>query len=419
MTAVRARERIEQVLSSAKRIYISACGAEIAGASELFRTHGARDATITGIFSPLVNRGSYVDEEIGLRVRTFFLTKSLRGQLSSGMVDYCPWRYRMIDRWLAEAGRFDTALVMLSPPDANGRCSLGVQADFLPRFVGRVERIVGVINPNMPRTTGDTQIEYSALSTVLETDAPLATMSLRPPDDAVKTIAQSIADLVRDRATVQFGIGQIPSEVIARLGSHRGLRVHSGVVDDNILALGASGALDRNAPVVTGTAVGSQALYAAVSDDKRFLFKSVSFTHAESTIAAIPNFTAVNSVLQADLLGQVSAETSNGKLVASPGGLPDFVRGALNSEGGRSIVALRARGTHGHAGGIVPFLSAPSIVTSGSSDADIIVTEFGVAHVRELSLGARAEAIIAIAAPEDRDELARAWSKLRGSFVQN
>jgi acyl-CoA hydrolase len=415
MSALPDRANAAALIAGAKSLYVSACAAEIPELAGLFRQYRPIDAIVTGIFSPLVNRRSYADAEIGLRARTFFITRQIREQLASGLVEYCPWRYRTVDRWLATPARFDTALVMMSPPDARGRCSLGVQADFLPSFAERVGRIVGFINPQMPRTHGDTLIEYASLAATVDCDAPLVTMHSRPPDEQAVAIASRISGLVQDESTVQFGIGQIPSQVMVRLGQHRGLRVHSGIIDDNILALEASGALDRSAPIVTGTAIGTIALYNELGDAARFSFRAVSHTHAIGVLADLRRFTAVNSVLQVDLLGQMSAEASGGALVASPGGLPDFVRGALENEEGRSIIAVRARGAVGHPSGVVSLL-APSVpVTVASNDADIIVTEFGAAHVRHLSLDERAKAIISISAPEDREHLSREWDRLRRS----
>jgi acyl-CoA hydrolase len=417
MNALPDKLRLGEVLASARSIYVSASAAEVPELPGLFRRHPPSNAIVTGIFSPLVNNRSYADAEIGMRVRSFFLTRQLKAQLSTGLVEYCPWRYRTINRWLSAAGRFDTALVMLSPPDSGGMCSLGVQADFLPAFCDRVGRVVGFINPQMPRTHGDTLIDYSSLAAVAECDAPLENMLSKPPDEQAVAIASRIAKLVQDSSTVQFGIGQIPSQVIAQLASHRQLRVHTGIIDDNILALEASGALDHDAPIVTGTAIGTKDLYDALADARRFRFRAVSFTHAFGTIAGFKRFTAINSVLQVDLLGQMSAEASGGALVASPGGLPDFVRGALESDGGRSIIAVRARAVAGHPGGIVSLLGSTVPVTIGSGDADIIVTEFGAAHVRYLSMDARAEAIIAIAAPEDQQQLARDWARVRTAML--
>lgn len=417
MTVNFVRPRVEAILSGARSIYVSACAAEIPDAPAIFSRCLPKSAVVTGVFSPLLNKKSYANSEIDLRVRSFFLTGEMKRDLALGLVDYCPWRYATIDRWLAEPGRFDTALVMMSPPDENGRCSLGVQVDFLPRFHGKVERLVGFINPNMPRTSGDVSIAYESLSATVDYDVPLKSMVQKEPDLAAVNIARTVAGLVPDGATVQFGIGQIPSQVIAQLAGHRSLRVHSGIVDDNILLLEASGALDIDHPIVTGTAIGTSDLYRTLSDNDRFSFRSVAHTHDHQTLRNLKRFVAINSVLQVDLLGQVSAETSGGALVASPGGLPDFVRGALANSHGQSIIAVRAQGLGSHPKGIVPALDAPSLVTNPASDADVIVTEFGAAHLRNLSMDERAEAIIAIADQQDQTYLEESWRHMRSRIL--
>lgn len=401
------------ILADAASLYISGCAAEIAEAPALLAQCRRPGAIVTGNFTPLVNHGSYADSAPGLRVRTFFLTKALKADIDRGRVDYCPWRYSVIDRWLQAPGRFDTALVAVAPPDADGRCSLGVQSDFFPSFLDRVERVVGVINPNMPATAGHASVRYADLAATLDSGSPLPEMPARPADAVSIAIAGRIVALVRDGATVQVGVGQIPSQVLGRLNNHRGLRIHSGVIDDNILALESAGALDRDYPIVTGTAVGTIDLYDAVRDRQRFSFRPVAHTHAMTTLVDLPHFTAVNSALRVDLFGQVAAEGAGGRLLASPGGLPDFVRGALANYGGTSIVAVRAGSNGKNPGGIVATIDNPAIVTNGAVDADIVVTEFGVAHLRGLSLDARAEAMIAIAAPEDQAALQEAWSSLR------
>lgn len=415
MTAIASRSRIGSIVSSAKSIYVSACAAEIEDAPALFRQYRPQDAVVTGIFSPLINRRSYADAQIGLRVRSFFLTGDLKKDLAGGMVDYCPWRYNVINQWLMAPGRFDTALVMMTPPDDSGMCSLGVQADFLPSFYDKVERLVGFINRQMPRTSGDALVRYASLDTVYDYDVPLKTMIEKNPDPAVIRIADLIAELVPDGATVQFGIGQIPSQVVARLANHRGLRIHTGVVDDSVITLEASGALDERIPIVTGNAIGTARLYDAMAGSARFSFRSVGHTHSYGVVAAIDRFTAINSVLQVDLLGQANAETSGGRWIASPGGLPDFARGALGSRQGKSIIAVRAKGAGGHAGGIVPLLSSPDAVTNAAVDADVIVTEYGAVHLRDLSVDQRAEAIIAIAAPTEQQHLSEQWTAIRAS----
>ena len=177
VTSLQTRSKLRTVLASAKSIYVSACAAEITAAPELLHEHRPAGAIVTGIFSPLVNRRSYANPDTGLRTRTFFLNKELKQHLASGLVEYCPWRYRVIERWLTAPQRFDTALIMISPPNERGRCSLGVQADFLPSFFQRIERVVGFVNPRLPRTAGDTFVDYSALTAVVDYDVPLCELA--------------------------------------------------------------------------------------------------------------------------------------------------------------------------------------------------------------------------------------------------
>lgn len=409
--------RAGELVAAARSLYVSGSAAEIGPAPAFLRRHPPRDAVLTGLFSPIINRRSMGDPSIGLRVRSFFFNRELKQHFAQGWMDYCPWRYSVIDRWMRAPGRFDTALVMLSPPDAAGICHMGVQTDFLPSFLRQVNTIIGFINPRMPRTPGDGQVPYAALSATVDCDEPLLTMVEKPADAVSIRIAERIVELVPDGSTVQFGLGQIPSQVIAKLAGHRRMKVHSGVVDDNILGLEASGALDPDHPIVTGTAVGTPRLYDALDRNDRFLFKAVAHTHAFRVVSSIDRFNAINSVLQVDLFGQATAEGSGGKLVASPGGLPDFARGALESDRGQSIIAVRAAGQPGRSGGIVPLLDNPHIATVPANDADIVVSEFGVAKIRNLPFDRRAEALIAIAAPQDQLALQAAWTRLRDGFV--
>ena len=404
------------VLADAKSLYVSACAAEIEVLPDLLLESPPTGATVTGLFSPLVNQRAYALPEIQLRARTFLLTRALKIRMAEGWVDYCPWRYSMIDRWMSASGRFDTAAIMISPPDANGMCSLGVQSDFFPALHGQVARIVGFINPRMPRSSGHRQISIDELSVAVDYDVPLLTMEMRAADCASASIARTIAGMVPDGATIQLGTGQIPSEVLAQLKDHRNLKVHTGIIDDNILKLEDSGALDRSLPIVTGTAIGSPGLYDALADPRRFAMSPVSFTHTYANIVRPERFTAINSVLQIDLLGQASGEAIGGRIAASPGGLPDFTRGAQDSAGGQSIVAVRASGGVGKHDGIVPLIDNPAVVTVSAADAHIFVSEFGAVNVRGMSMDRRAEAIISISAPESRQYLFDTWTALRSQL---
>jgi acyl-CoA hydrolase len=275
------------MLSEASSLYVSACAAEIEALPDWLKAAAPRDATVTGLFTPLVNHRAYAVPEIELRARTFLLTRELKRLMAQGWVEYCPWRYSRIDAWMGAPRRFDTAAIMLSSPDEYGMCSLGVQSDFFPALHKQVDRIIGFINPQMPHTDGHAKIAIRELAATVDYDVPLLTMDIREADTASATIARLVAGLVPDGATIQLGTGQIPSEVLAQLTNHRNLRVHTGIVDDNILKLEQSGALDLSFPIVTGTAIGSKELYEALVDKRRFALKPVSYTHAYANTSPV------------------------------------------------------------------------------------------------------------------------------------
>ncbi|WP_051419642.1 acetyl-CoA hydrolase/transferase C-terminal domain-containing protein [Paracoccus pantotrophus] len=405
---------LADALGPSREVWVSGCSAEIAGLPELL-DEGGVTARISGIISPLLNTRSYASPALGRRCRTFFLNRELRDHLAEGHVDLCPWTYSQIMRWLCDSAPIDAAIVMVSAPDAEGNVSLGVQCDFLPLFRHRLGRMIAVINPHMPFTLGEALVPLDCFSAVFESDQELLTLpeARQASDPQIDRIAANIAAQIPDGATVQCGIGRIPQAVFSRMRDHRDIRVHSGLVDDDILLLEDLGVLDRDTPIRTGVAMGSVALYRRIDRNPRFHFCATDRTHVQDAICATPGFRSVNAALQVDLFGQINAEMVDGRLISVPGGFPDFVRGAGAAAGARSIVAVQARGGAKTRPGIVAALSHPAQVTAAKTDVDMIVTEFGTAELRDLSMDQRAEALIGIAAPEDQPALATAWAEMR------
>lgn len=396
----------------AKEIYVSGCAAEI---TALPRLLGAAGATVTAILSPLINTRSYADPATGRRCRSFFLNREIREHMRSGHAELCPWSYGRIARWLGAEVVMDAAVIMTSPPDEGGRVSLGVQTDFLPLFRHRVGRLIAVVNPELPFTEGPTVLPLDRFDAVFSVDQPLLSVPAESGalDEVTRAIAAHVAGLVPDGATIQLGLGKVSQAVAGLLGGHRGLGMVSGLVDDNVLRLEMAGAMRRDQPIVTGAAIGTPDLYAALHRNARFSFKPADQTHAPRLLAELPLFHSINSSLQVDLFGQINSEMVNGRLISTPGGFPDFLRGAVINPEGRSIVTVRARGGGKVAPGIVSQLTNPASVTGTKTDVDTVVSEFGVAQVVGLSLDARAQALIAIAAPEDRDRLQAEWDEYR------
>lgn len=409
---------LADALGPSREIWVSGCSAEIAGLPDLL-DEGGITGRISGIISPLLNTRSYASPDLGRRARTFFLNKELRTHLAEGHVDLCPWTYTQIMAWLQGPLPVDAAIVMVSPPDANGNVSLGTQCDFLPLFHQRLPRLIAVINPHMPYTLGDNLIPLVRFSAVFEQSQPLLSLSHRASaaDPQIDRIATNIANLIPDGATIQCGIGRIPQAVFSKMRDHRGIKVQSGLVDDDILLLEDLGVLDQARAIRTAVAMGSDALYQRVAHNPRFHFCATDQTHTIAALSAATDFRSINAALQVDLFGQVCAEMVDGRLIAMPGGFPDFVRGAGTAPNARSIIAVQAGAGTKTKPGIVASLSQPAQVTATKTEVDTIVTEFGTAHLRELSMDQRAEALIAIAAPQDQNSLSEAWAQMRNTAL--
>ena len=362
----------------------------------------------TGVHIPTVNRFDFAGLHPRARHRGIFLSGDLRASWLDGRIDYLPMTYSGTWSWLSGEARFDLALLQVSPPDAAGECSLGVACDFTPGAWPRSARILAHVNPAMPRTGGP-GVPWSRLHAVVEQEAPLLEAADPPPDPAMDAVAARVAGLVPDGATLQLGLGRLQSALLRALRGRRGLRIHSGMVSDGLLDLVDDGALAAGpGAVVAGVAIGTRALYERVA--RQVDFRDVGHTHDHGVLRAIPRLVAVNSALSVDLLGQVNGEFLNGRQVSGVGGLPDFLRAARQSPGGRGIVALPSCTPSGQSR-IVDLLP-PGPVSVPRMDADCIVSEHGVADLRHIDVHARARAIIGIAAPGHREALEGAWHEL-------
>jgi acyl-CoA hydrolase len=332
------------------------------------------------------------------------------GQLSkSGRLDVVPCHYSALPRMFAERRLpCDVGLVQVAPPDANGMCSLGVGVDYVADAIPHTPVLIAEFNAQMPTTLGTAPIPVDRFTASIATDRALPEDTLRPPSATDRAIAAHIAELIDDGDTIQLGVGSLGSAIIDALASHQDLGVHTGMITDGLLGLIDTGVvtgkrkeIDTGLAVV-GTALGSAALYKRAGDlPVRFL--PTSYTHAPQVLSQLRSLVSVNFAVEVDLTGQVGAEVSRGVYIGAVGGQVDFARAAALT-GKRSIIALRA--TSRGASTIKPALEG-GVVTTGRSDVDTVVTEYGVAHLRGCSLSERARRLRAIAAPQFRHLLNR------------
>jgi acyl-CoA hydrolase len=407
--------RLVDSLQPGMRVFVSTLSTESALLRDELRADPdrARDVTFTGVQFPGIDRVDYLAMHPQARLTAFFMSAAVRTGLAEGRAELLGLDYSGIARHLRDATPPDLAIAQLTPPDSDGWCSAGLASDFMPLVWSRATRRIAHLNPRMPRTRGSFRVHISELDAAVEADVPLLSFEEPGCGDIEARIGSRVAALVRDGDTLQFGIGSVPLALAAALTSHRRLRIHGGMVSSTLRTLWEAGAIDRDAPIMTGVVLGDPAFHDFAAHLERLFLADVTRTHDIAVIGSIARFVAINTAIEVDLFGQVNAERANGVIHAGAGGLPAFANGALASQGGRLLVCIAATARKGSVSRIVPALGTQGLCTLPRHLADAVVTEHGVAELRGLSLDARAHALIAIAAPEHRSSLSAAWSDIR------
>ncbi|EZP52047.1 acetyl-CoA hydrolase/transferase family protein [Delftia sp. RIT313] len=331
-----------------------------------------------------------------------------RALAQAGVLDILPSHYShlpgLIDEGLLPA---DVVLLQVSPPDAQGRYSLGLVHEYLPAAIRKARVLIGEVNPAIPWTHGSLHLQAGDFTLLVDAEHPPLDQARSAPGPAEQAIAGHVAALIEDGATLQVGVGNLPEAVLAALHGHRDLGLHSGAVGDGIAALAEAGVLtharksqDRGVGI-GGILMGGESLRRWAHRNPALQLRETRYTHDPEVLADSHRLAAINSAVEVDLTGQINSEVAGGVYVGAVGGAVDFLRGAARSRGGLPIIALPA--TARGATRIVARLSGP--VSTPRSDAGLIVTEHGVADLRGQTLSRRVKRLIDIAAPEHRADL--------------
>jgi acetyl-CoA hydrolase len=331
----------------------------------------------------------------------------------AGIVDVVPIHLGTIPQ-LISSGQMpvDVVLVQVTPADSEGRHCLGLMADYLQAAIATARVTLAEVNPRVPRTHGDTMVAATEITAVVHDDRPLIEIQQRDLTADDRAIARYVAERVPDGATVQVGVGATPDAVLADLRGHRDLGFHSGLVSDAVVDLVEAGVITNSrkeidrSTLIAGALYGTERLYRWADDNPVLQMKPVSYTHDGRVLSVFRSLFAVNSAIEIDLSGQINAEMVSGRHVGVIGGQGAFARAALTSEAGRSIIALPSTARDGAVSRIVARF-ADGVTTTSRADADLVVTEHGVADLRGRSLRERAERLIAISHPAHRDDLER------------
>jgi 4-hydroxybutyrate CoA-transferase len=368
-----------------------------------------------------IGKADYVRPELvpHIRVNSLFISENVREAVNDGRADFTPVFLSEIPG-LFKSGRLpiDVALIQVSPPDKNGYCSYGVEVGVSKPAAESAKIVIAEVNPNMPRTLGDSFTHVSKLDYVVEVDymLPEVQMALSSPEQ--EAIANHIAGIIPDGATLQMGIGGIPDAVLKKLNNHQHLGVHTELFSDGVVDLVEAGVITNErktfhpGKIIAGFVIGTQRLYSFVDDNPIVELHPTEYINDPFNIARNERMVSINSAIQVDLTGQVCADSMGHRFYSGVGGQVDFVRGAARSKGGMPIIALLSTAKDETISRIVPTLTPGSGVITTRNDVHYVATEYGVADLFGRTIRERARMLVEIAHPKFRAELAEAAEKL-------
>ncbi len=353
------------------------------------------------------------------RHNALFIGPNTRQAVQEGRADYTPVFLSEIPALFEAGGQLplDVAFLHVTPPDANGNCSLGVSVDCALAAAYHAKLVIAQVNRRMPRTEGHVlPASVIDLAVEVDTDLPEGGHYEQTPEGMI--IGHHVAELIGDGSTLQMGIGAIPAGVLACLGTHRDLGVHTEMFTDALIPLIESGVVNGARKsihpdvVVTAFATGTQRLYEFVDRNPAIEFRPVDYTNNVDVIAANVKMVAINSALSVDLTGQVVADSIGPRFYSGIGGQVDFIRGAARSKGGVPIIALPSTARGGAVSRICPELAMGSGVVTTRGDVHWVVTEHGARNLHGRTIRERAKMLIEIAHPDFQAQLEEEAVKL-------
>ncbi|HPW72715.1 MAG: GNAT family N-acetyltransferase [Methanothrix sp.] len=362
----------------------------------------------------------YTDEKFqdNFRLDSFFVGDSTRGSVNRGAADYTPVFLSSVpDLFRSEMVPVDIALVQTSLPDKHGYLSLGISVDVVKSALKKSEIVVAQVNENMPRTHGDGFVHINDIDFILPHDEPLLEYSVKAPNDIVQKIGKYVARIIEDGSTIQVGYGLIPDEVMHSLEEKEDLGVHTELLSDGIIELMKKGVITNQRKIhnpgktIASFCMGSRDTYDFLDENPAVEFKRIDYTNNPLIISRHRMMTAINSAMEMDLTGQATAESLGGTFYSGIGGQADFMRGAVLSPGGKTILAFPSTALNGSVSRIVPVLQEGAGVTLTRGDVHYVVTEYGIAYLHGKNIRERAMDLIAIAHPRFRPWLIEAARK--------
>ena len=413
MRVVSAAEAVSGI-ASGQTVYVHCAAATPSVLLDALVARAAELENVTVAHLHIEGPGPHLAPEMEghLRHRALFIGPNARAAVAEGRADYAPVFLSDVPR-LFRRGLLplDAVFVNATPPDAHGFCSLGTSVEAMHAAIRAARTVIVQFNRSVPRTLGESFVHVSEIDLAVEVDVP-PYEHMPPAIGPVEArIGGYIADLIPDGATLQLGIGAIPTAVARALTDKRDLGIHTEMFTDPVVDLVEAGVLngsrkERNrGKIVAAFLMGTKRLYEFVHDNPMVELRAVDFTNDTHVIRTFSRMVAINSAIEVDLTGQVCADSIGHRLYSGVGGQMDFIRGAALAEEGLPIIALPSTAAGGTVSRIVPYLREGAGVVTTRAHVRTVVTEFGVAELFGRSMAERARALISIAHPDFRDEL--------------
>jgi acyl-CoA hydrolase/GNAT superfamily N-acetyltransferase len=343
------------------------------------------------------------------RHNSFFVGNNTRGPVNEGLADYTPVSLSDVPALIRSGSvQIDVALVQTSLPDDHGYLSLGISVDMVKAATDKASIIIAQVNANMPRVHGDGFIHIKDVNFIIRHDEPLLELPAIALTETTQRIGKYVARLVQDGDTIQVGYGGLPNAVMANLYGKKHLGVHTELLSDGLVDLIKAGVIDNSqkklnpGKTVAAFSMGKTETYEFLNDNPSILFRTIDFTNDPLKIAQQDNMVAINSSLEIDLTGQATSDSIGGRFYSGVGGHQDFMRGALLSRGGRTILAIKSTAVNDTISRIVPSLKESAGITLNRGDVRYVVTEYGIAYLHGKNVRERAMALISISHPKFR-----------------
>ncbi len=422
-----ADEAVQKIKSGDRVLLANAAGEPFPLVEAMVRAKGRlKNVTVSQMVT--MGQGAYSFQENAdtFNFEGWFISPGTRGGLAEGYGSYVPVYLHQVPTFIKrDIFHVDIMMVMVSAPDENGYVSTGLSCDYTVQGIRSADIVLAEVNVQAPYVHGETKVHVSEFDAFVETDRPIPESAPVKLGDTERTIGEFCASLIEDGSTLQLGIGAVPDAVLSFLGGKKHLGIHSEMISDGVVDLFEKGVIDNTnksihkGKIIATFLMGTKKLYDFAVDNPAIEMLTADYVNNPVVIAQNSKMVSINSCIQVDLFGQVASDMVGRKQFSGAGGQVDFVRGtAMSVDGkGKSIIAIpsvtkKKDGTV--ISKIVADIPAGTAVTTSRQDVDYIVTEYGIASLRGKTVKDRARALISIAHPGFRDELAKACEEKYG-----